>query len=96
MNVCQLHLEQKLIERRNGVIKDHTKCNSRCTDCIENKKVCADCERKGHANIEPQLRACDYCLKNEEKCNKVAVIVVSQDSESRNSGGQKLLMEEKS
>ena len=70
--------------------------NSRCTDCIENKKACADCERKGHANIEPQLRACDYCLKNEEKCNKVAVIVVTQDSESRNSGGQKLLMEEKS
>ena len=57
--------------------------------------VCVDCEGKGRKIIEPQLRACDYCMKNKEKCNKVAVICVSQDSETRNSGGQKILMEEK-
>ncbi len=80
---------------KNGVINDHKKCNSNCIDCIKHKDVCIDCERKGHKNIEPKRRACDYCMKNKEKCNKVAVICVSQDSESRNSGGQKILMEEK-
>lgn len=28
------------------------KVNSCCIDCIENKKVCVDCERKGYVNIE--------------------------------------------
>lgn len=88
VNVCQLHLQRNLIETKNGVINDHKKCNSYCTDCIKNKDVCVDCEGKGHKNIEPQLRACDYCMKNKEKCNKVAVICVSQDSETRNSGGR--------
>lgn len=77
VNVCQLHSQQKLIETKNGVIKDHKKCNSHCSNCVRNKDVCVDCAIKGHTNIEPELRACDYCMKNQEKCNKVAVICVS-------------------
>lgn len=80
---------------KNGVIRSHAKCYSYCPSCVEIKKVCADCERKGHQNIEPELRACDHCLNNEVKCNRLAVIGVTQDSESRNAGGQRMLMEEK-
>ena len=46
-------------------------------------------------NIEPELRACDHCLNNEVKCNRLAVIGVTKNSESRNAGGQRMLMEEK-
>lgn len=95
VNVCLRHLQQKLIETKNGVIRSHAKCYSYCPSCVEIKKVCADCERKGHQNIEPELRACDHCLNNEVKCNRLAVIGVTQDSESRNAGGQRMLMEEK-
>ncbi|XP_068690281.1 uncharacterized protein [Montipora foliosa] len=95
VNVCLRHLQQKLIETKNGVIRSHAKCYSYCPSCVEIKKVCADCERKGHQNIEPELRACDHCLNNEVKCNTLAVIGVTQDSESRNAGGQRMLMEEK-
>lgn len=57
--------------------------------------MCADCKRKGHQNVEPELRACDYCLNNDKRCNRLAVICVTQDSESRNAGGQRMLMEAK-
>lgn len=95
INVCLCHLQQKLIETKNGVIKSHAKCYSYCPSCVEIKKVCADCKRKGHQNVEPELRACDQCLNNDKKCNRLAVIGVTQDSESRNAGGQRMLMEEK-
>ena len=57
--------------------------------------MCNDCIVKGHTLLEPALRPCDYCLEREEKCVKAAVICISQDSESRNEGAQKLLAEEK-
>ena len=78
------------------VSRSRAKCYSYCPNCVEIKKVCADCKRKGHENVEPELRACDHCLNNDEKCNRLAVIGVTQDSESRNAGGQRMLMEEKS
>ena len=95
VNVCLRHLQQKLIETKNGVIRSRAKCYSYCPNCVEIKKVCADCKRKGHENVEPELRACDHCLNNDGKCNRLAVIGVTQDSESRNAGGQRMLMEEK-
>ena len=62
---------------------------------LKSKKVCADCERKGHQNIEPELRACDHFLNNDVNCNRLAVSGVTQDSESRNARDQRMLMEEK-
>lgn len=55
VNVCLCHLQQKLIETKNGVIKRHAKCYSYCPSCVQIKKVCADCKRKGHQNVEPEL-----------------------------------------
>ena len=74
--MCLRHLQQKLIETKNGVIRSHAKCYSYCHYCVK-IKVCADCKRKGHGNVEPELRACGHCLNNDEKCNRLAVIVVS-------------------
>ena len=38
------------------------------------------------------MRPCDSCLEKEIQCIKVAVVCISEDSESRNSGAQKELV----
>lgn len=63
--------------------------------CLETKTVCDSCVEKGYTNIHPSLRPCAYCLKNDIKCVKAAVLCIAQDSESRNAGAQKLLMKER-
>ena len=95
INVCLNHLKLRLVDLENGVLKNCEKCSSSCVSCIRSQAVCNDCIIKGPTLLEPALRPSDYCLEREEKCVKAAVICISQDSESRNKGEQKLLAEEK-
>ena len=67
VNVCLCHLQKKLIETKNGVTKRHAKCYRYCPSCTAIKKVCADCKRKGHQNVEPELRACRPLFKQRQK-----------------------------
>ena len=70
-------------------------CCSQCSDCVNLNAVCDVCRRKGHAVIKPALRPCTDCMKKGIQCIKAAVICISEDTESRNSGAQKQLMNEK-
>ena len=95
INVCLNHLKLRLVDLENGVLKNCEKCSSSCVSCIHSQAVFNDCIIKGHTSLEPALRPYDYCLEREEISVKAAVICISEDSESRNEGAQKLLAEKK-
>jgi hypothetical protein len=88
INVCLDHLQHS---RTDSIIVQKT-CCSHCAICTELGTVCDACSDKGHTVTEPALRPCDSCLEKEIQCIKAAVVCVSEDSESRNSGAQKELV----
>ncbi|CAB4038822.1 Hypothetical predicted protein, partial [Paramuricea clavata] len=88
INVCLDHLQHS---RTDSIIVQKT-CCSHCAICTELGTVCDACSDKGHTVTEPALRRCDSCLEKEIQCIKAAVVCVSEDSESRNSGAQKELV----
>ena len=72
-----------------------TNCCSNCSDCPDLHAVCDVCRKKGHTVIEPALRNCTNCMEKGMQCINAAVIGISEDSESRNAGAQKQLMNKK-
>ena len=91
INVCLDHLEHS----RNDSISVPRNCSSYCTNCIQLGTVCDSCSGKGHIVIEPALRPCDSCLEKKIQCIKVAVVCITEDSESRHVGAQKEFVREK-
>ena len=73
----------------------HANCCSHCSDCVNLNAICDVCRRKGHAVIKPALRPCSNRMEKGIQCIKAAVICISEDSESRNSGAQEQLTNEK-
>ena len=59
-------------------------CNSYCDTCIAMKTVCGECKELGHSSHIPSLRACRRCLETNQRCLRVALLVVATDCESGN------------
>ena len=38
-------------------------CKNYCDNCFTSDAVCENCSIKGQTQVNPALRACDYCLK---------------------------------
>ena len=64
--------------------KSYEKCSSYCDICYKEKKVCASCTAKGQTDYVPSMRACDYCLRNNLKCYRRVILVLSADCETGN------------
>lgn len=69
-------------------------CESYCENCYNNGTVCDVCEVKGQTDINPALRACDYCLNLNLRCTKRVVLVITIDCESGNKSCLKQIQQE--
>ena len=92
LTVCLNDLKNHRVSVENGVLKELSTCTTTCKTCSDTREVCETCKGKGIKFVDPSLRPCSHCIENGKKCIKAAVICVTQDSESRNSGAQKELM----
>ncbi len=71
------------------------RCNSVCNECLDSKGVCETCTQQGQASHLPPLRACSTCVENGEKCVKIAVLVLSSDSESGNKNAFETILKQR-
>ena len=95
--VCLGHMTAGGAPQKNGVLLDSRQdCTSHCSGCALKGVLCSSCIKKGHAFVEPSLRACSRCLAANMKCIKAVALVFSMDSEIRNGGAQTLFKERKS
>ena len=93
--VCLHHLESEQISIENSVITNSEKCNSLCPECAQRETLCDFCLGKGVFSVNLIFRPCNYCLKTDIKCIKLAVLGISMDSESRNQSAQDIFKEKK-
>ena len=59
-------------------------CESYCDNCFTSDSVCENYSIKGQTQVNPALRTCDYCLKNNFCYIRRVVLVVTVDCESGN------------
>ena len=59
-------------------------CTSYCDLCYTQGNVCESCTSLGHTSVYPQLRACNKCRKNDVKCLKRAMVLVTTDCKEGN------------
>ena len=69
-------------------------CKSYCDNCFSSDAFCEIFSIKGQAQVNPALRACDYCLKNNFRCIRRVVLVITVDCESGNKQCLKQIQEE--
>ena len=86
-HVCLDHLTNRLINIDNVVIKNTIKCSSSCQGCRERDSMCDSCIEKGVLSNNSVLKP-SYCLREELKCIKLAVLGISMVSEQRNQTAQ--------
>lgn len=66
------------------ILDDSSGCNSFCKDCYDAGSLCSNCMDEGQTSIYPALRACQKCVKDNLKCIKRAVLVLTTDCEEGN------------
>lgn len=92
---CLRHIVQS-DSAKNGVLQaEWCPCDAQCNECLQLEAVCPACSENGHLFIEPSLRACSLCIKENKKCIKAITLVFSMDSESRNGGAQEIFGDKK-
>ena len=69
-------------------------CGSYCDNCFTSDAVWENCSIKGQIQVNPALRACDYCLKNNSRCIRRVVLVITADCESGNKQCLKQIQQE--
>ena len=69
-------------------------CESYCDHCLTRDAVCENCSIKGQIQVNPALRACDYCLKNNFRCIRRVALVITIDCESGNKQCLKQIQQE--
>ena len=69
-------------------------CKSYCDNCCTSDAVCENCSIKGQTQVNPALRACDYCLKNNFRYIRRIVLVITVDCESGNKQCLKQIQQE--
>ena len=60
------------------------KCHSFCQSCWELQVVCRQCAAAGHSSHFHAPRACNTCITRGQKCERIAVFIVTTDCEESN------------
>ena len=69
-------------------------CESYCDNYFTSDAVCENCSIKGQTQFNLALRACDSCLKNNFRCIRRVVLVITIDCESGNKQCLKQIQQE--
>ena len=69
-------------------------CESYCDNCFTSDAACANCSTKGQTQVNPALRALDYCLKNNFRCIRRVVLVITVACKSGNKQCLKQIQQE--
>ena len=59
-------------------------CESYCDKCFTSDTFCENCSIKGQTQANPALRAGEFCLKNNFRCIRRLILVITVDCESEN------------
>lgn len=86
IQTCLRCLKSGRISSKSGVLvtNDPKVCNSRCEECLNNNEICSACTKNHHASVHPSMRRCNACVQLETQCIKCVVLIVTNDSESKN------------
>ena len=79
-----IHMCENCIRKTEGInlILQKNKyqvCQSYCTCSFNSETVCKRRSIKSQTEANPCLRACDYCLQNNFRCIRRAVLVITVD-----------------
>lgn len=74
-------------------MKSELPCITECGVCLATGAVCVQCVAKGYQSWHPLQRPCGSCLAASTHCLHVKCLVLSQDSDPKNSSLMKLLLE---
>ena len=72
------------VNTTDNVLTGERRCVSTCDECIHQERVCDNCQLLGHVSHLQQLRKCDFCIRDNIPCSKLAVMVLSSDCETKN------------
>ena len=81
--------ENMVLTKSNSLV-----CESYCDHCLTRDAVCENCSIKGQIQVNPALRACDYCLKNNFRCIRRVALIITIDCESGNKQCLKQIQQE--
>ena len=68
-------------------------CDSTCQNCIDLRSVCDPCQDLGHTSYIPSIRACTFCMENEQQCTCKVIFVLTLDCEEGNKKAMQMIKE---
>lgn len=87
---------QQATSMRHILHKDSvSNCNSSCSECTEQGKLCDACKNENHLSHIPSIRACNRCIENGVQCKRGAVLVITADCEQGNKTAFELLISDR-
>jgi len=90
VQTCLHCLRTSQISTTSGVLDGDSQCVSICQECKDLGGPCVPCERNGQKYEDVQLCRCANCIRDDKKCIRLCVLMVTIWTQNRRIGLQRL------